>query len=100
MKKSAFPLLVVSALMLCGCSSSGALIAITLGSDTENPLFSYTLKQSCNQIIFSHPNLKQGSTYSIYNGSSSSALITMSSTLTKVGSSQGGPGGGGGHGPR
>lgn len=99
MKKSAFPLLVVSALMLCGCSSSGALIAITLGSDTENPLFSYTLKQSCNQIIFSHPNLKQGSTYSIYNGSSSSALITMSSTLTKVGSSQGGPGGGGGHGP-
>lgn len=79
--------------------SSGALIAITLGSDTENPLFSYTLKQSCNQIIFSHPSLKQGSTYSIYNGSSSSASITMSSTLTKVGSSQGGPGGGGGHGP-
>lgn len=84
--------------------SANTLVAITLNNDIESPLFSYTLKQSCNQIIFSHPSLQNGKTYNIYNGSSSWASITLSGTLTTNTSSQGGGGqggggqGGGGHG--
>ncbi len=77
--------------------SAGSLI--TIQDSSGNQLFQYTLKQSCNQIIFSHPDMVSGGTYKIINGSSQVASITMTSTLTKSGSSQGGgPGGGGGHG--
>jgi hypothetical protein len=73
--------------------ASGSKISIVDSSD--NALFSYTLKQSCNQIIFSHKDLALKSTYRIVNGSTEVASITMSSSLTTVGSSSGGPGGGG-----
>lgn len=73
--------------------ASGSKISIVDSSD--NALFSYTLKQSCNQIIFSHKDLVLKSTYRIVNGSTEVASITMSSSLTTVGSSSGGPGGGG-----
>ena len=68
----------------------------------NNALFSYTLKQSCNQIIFSHPDMKAGATYRILSGSTSLASITMTSTFVTVGNAGGGGGGGGGRpgGPR
>ena len=72
--------------------ASGTKVSI-VNSDNE-ALFSYTLKQSCNQIVFSHPDMKQGATYTIMSGSTSLATITMSSTLVKSGTSQGGSGGG------
>lgn len=76
--------------------SSGAKISIV---DANNDaIFSYTLKQSCNQLIFSHSALEIGSSYQIVSGTTSIATVNMTSSLTRVGSSQGGPGGGG-HGP-
>ena len=73
--------------------ASGTKVSVV---DSNNEaLFSYTLKQSCNQIIFSHPNMKSGQTYKLISGSTTLASITMSSTLVKSGTSgQGGPGGG------
>ena len=65
-------------------------------TDSSNELlFSYTLKQSCNQLIFSHSGLQIGSSYNIMADSSKITTISMTSSLTKVGSSGGGHGGGG-----
>ncbi len=69
---------------------------IKVVDETNTPLFSYTLKQSCNQLIFSHPDMEANATYRIFVGSSSVASITMTSKLVTYGS---GSGGGGGHGP-
>ena len=71
---------------------------ISVVDSNSNALFSYTLKQSVNQIIFSHKDLAIGSSYKIVAGTSVIATINMTSSLTKVGSSSGGPGGSGGHG--
>ena len=76
--------------------ATNKLISIT--DSNSSVLFSYTLKQSCNQLIFSHPNLQVGSSYSIMADTSKIATISMTSSLTKVGISNGGPGGGGGPG--
>ena len=77
-------------------SSMAANSLIKVVDETNTPLFSYTLKQSCNQLIFSHPDMKANATYRIFVGSSSVASITMTSKLVTYGS---GGGGGGGHGP-
>ena len=76
--------------------STNKVISIT--DSSNNPLFSYTLKQSCNQLIFSHSGLEIGSSYNIMSDSSKITTISMTSSLTKVGSSGGGQMGGGGHG--
>ena len=67
---------------------------ISIVDSDNNAIFSYTLKQSCNQLIFSHKDLKLNSTYTIANGSTAVTTITLTSSLTKVGTS-GGHGGGG-----
>ena len=72
--------------------SSGSKISIV--NPDNNAIFSYTLKQSCNQLIFSHSGLVIGDSYRIVSGSSTITTISMTSSLTKVGSSGGGPGGG------
>lgn len=76
--------------------STNKIISIT--DSSNEPLFSYTLKQSCNQLIFSHSGLQIGSSYNIMADSSKITTISMTSSLTKVGSSGGGQMGGGGHG--
>ena len=84
--------------------STNKIISIT--DSSNNPLFSYTLKQSCNQLIFSHSDLQIGSSYNIMADSTKVTTISMTSSLTKVGVSGGGSGGGpvggpgGGGGPR
>ena len=75
-------------------SSMVANTLIKVVDETNTPLFSYTLKQSCNQLIFSHPDMEANATYRVFVGSSSVASITMTSKLVTYGS-----GGGGGHGP-
>lgn len=99
-----------------GSGSQGNVLSICDASN--NLLMSCTLPRSFNQmtLLYSSPNLKNGS-YSIYSGGSvsdasssfydfvqggtlsgvsASASFTVSSLLTKVGNtSQGGPGGGG-----
>lgn len=80
-------------------SSMSAGKQITIQDPDGENLFQYTLKQSCNQIIFSHPDMENGKKYTIYADSSSIVTITLSGTLTKQGVSGGGGGpGGGGHG--
>ena len=74
--------------------SANTKVAIIESSSSES-IFSYTLKQSCNQITFSHPDLALNKSYKIVAGSTTLATITMSSNFTTYGSSQGGPGGGG-----
>lgn len=74
----------------------GTLVGVV--DSSGNTLYSYTLKQSCNQIIFSHPNMALNQTYKLMAGSNVLASITMTSTLVTSGTSSGGPGGGG-HGP-
>ena len=76
--------------------STNKIISIT--DSSNEPLFSYTLKQSCNQVIFSHSGLQIGSSYNIMSDSSKITTISMTSSLTKVGSSGGGHGPGGGPG--
>lgn len=68
---------------------------VSVVDENSNAIFSYTLKQSCNQIVFSSPNLQLNKTYTLVSGTTSIATISMTSSLTKVGTSSGGPGGGG-----
>ena len=83
--------------------SAGSSISIV--DSNGNTLYTYSLKQSCTQIIFSHPSLALNGTYKIMNGSTTIATINQTSALTTVGSSNGGqpgsggqqPGGPGGH---
>lgn len=70
-------------------------VKVSVIDDANNALFSYTLKQSGNQIIFSHPDMQANQTYRLVSESTVVASITMSSTLVTSGTSQGGPGGGG-----
>ena len=76
-------------------STLAASSEISIVDSNNKPLFNYTLKQSCTQIIFSHKDLALQSTYKIMKGSSSVASITMTSSLTLSGSSGGGGHGGG-----
>ena len=76
--------------------SAGSNISIV--DSNGNELYTYSLKQSCTQIIFSHPSLALNGTYKIMNGSTTVATINQTSSLTTVGLSNGGqPGGPGGH---
>lgn len=80
--------------------SSGTKVSI-VNSDNKS-LFSYSLKQSCNQIFFSHPDMASGETYQILSGDTSLVSIKLTSLLTTSGVSigggpGGGPGGGGDH---
>ena len=80
--------------------SSGTKVSI-VNSDNKS-LFSYSLKQSCNQIFFSHPDMASGETYQILSGDTSLVSIKLTSVLTTSGVSigggpGGGPGGGGDH---
>ena len=82
--------------------SAGTKVSI-VDSD-NNAIFSYTLKQSCSQIIFSSSELVTGQTYRLVAGTTSLANITINSTLVSSGSGQnnpgqGGPGNGGPGGP-
>ena len=80
-------------------STISANTKVSIVDSNNNAIFSYTLKQSCNQIIFSHSELTIGSSYQLVGGTTSIATIKMTSSLTKVGNSQGGgPGGHGGPG--
>ena len=74
-------------------------VKVSVIDDENNALFSYTLKQSGNQIIFSHPDMQANQTYRLVSESTVVASITMSSTLVTSGTNQGGPGGGGPGGP-
>ena len=76
-------------------SSIAAGNKVSILDSNNNALFSYTLKQSCNQIIFSHEGLVLNNSYTIAKGTTSVATVSMTSSLTKVGTSSGGPGGGG-----
>ena len=65
---------------------AGAKVAI---QDSDgNTLFEYTLKQSCNQLIFSSPEMTQNSTYTITANGTQVGTVTMTSTM--VSNSQGG----------
>ena len=68
---------------------------ISVVNSSNVAIFSYTLKQSCNQLIFSHPDLQGGETYTIFAGGSTLGTVTMSSKMVTVGAGGGGPGGGG-----
>ena len=79
--------------------SAGSTISVV--DSNNNALYTYQLKQSCTQIIFSHPSLALNGTYKIMNGSTTVATIKQTSALTSSGTSNGGgPGGGGGPGWR
>ena len=78
---------------------------ISLKDSKGNVLLEVEVKKgSCQSIILSHPDLKTGAKYSIYNGSKKLQTFTVSSVITSIGvSTQGGfgrPGGGGNPPPR
>ena len=65
---------------------------ISIVDSNNNAIFSYTLKQSCTQIIFSSASLVLNGTYKIMSDSTTIATITQTSSLTSVGTSGGGGG--------
>ena len=81
-----------------GTTSIAAGTKLSIVDENSNAIFSYTVNQSCNQVIFSHPDMQANKTYKVVSGTTVLASISMTSTLVTYGSSQGGggPGGGGG----
>ena len=78
---------------------------VSLRDSSGNTLLSVDITKNCQSIIFSTPDLKKGSTYSLYGGSTKLTDFTVSSIITTIGSSgssfpgggrPGGPGGPGG----
>ena len=61
---------------------------VGIQDESGNTIFEYTLKQSCNQLIFSSAEMTQGSTYTIVSNGSQVGTVTMTSTM--VSNSQGG----------
>ena len=84
--------------------TAGSVVSL-LDSD-GNTLLSAEILKNCQSIIFSTPDIKKGSTYSLYGGSTKLTTFTVSSIITTIGSSGssfpgGGMGPGGmGHGGR
>lgn len=54
-----------------------------------------TTVKVCQSVIISSAALQNGATYTLYAGTGQLAQVTISSTITSAGTSQGGPGGGG-----
>ena len=54
-----------------------------------------TTVKVCQSVIISSAALQNGASYTLYAGTSQLAQVTISSTITSAGTSQGGPGGGG-----
>lgn len=75
--------------------SAGSTITITDSNGDE--LLSVTTKKTCQSIIVSLPDFENGKSYSIYGNGTKLESFTISSIITKVGSStsMGGPSGGG-----
>lgn len=78
-----------------GTTKMNANSQISIVDSSNKTVYSYTLRQSCTQLIFSHEDLKLNETYKIMNGSNTIASIKLTSSITSYGSS-----GGGGHGGR
>lgn len=72
-----------------GTTKMNANSEISIVDSSNSTIYSYTLKQSCTQIIFSSSALKLNETYKILNGSSTVATIKMTSSVTTSGSSGG-----------
>ncbi|MBQ8208351.1 MAG: carbohydrate-binding domain-containing protein [Clostridia bacterium] len=70
---------------------------ITLKTASGDEILSFTPLKSCNSIVISCPELKQGESY-IYECGGSSAEFTLTSLIygSGMGGGMGGPGGGGG----
>ena len=79
-------------------SKISAASTVTLSDADGNPLVSVTVKKSCQSIIISSPDIKNGKTYSIYGGSTKMTEFTVTSIITTIGSS-GSPFPGGGFNP-
>ena len=75
---------------------------IDLQDSSNNSLVNMTTKKTCQSIIISCPEIKNGSTYGIYLGDTKTTDVTISSILTSIGTTntgnQGGGPGDGGHG--
>ena len=68
-------------------SAISANSTVTLCDSEGNPLVSVTVKKTCQSIIISSPDIKNGKTYSIYGGSTKMTEFTVSSIITEIGSS-------------
>ncbi len=73
-------------------SSLSAGTLIELRDSSGNTLLSHTTAKTCQSIVLSHPDIKVGSTYTVYINGSSYKTISQTSTVTTGGSSSSGPG--------
>lgn len=68
---------------------------IKLVDASGNTMVEVTTVKACQSVIISSAALQNGATYTLYAGTGQLAQVTISSTITSAGTSQGGPGGGG-----
>lgn len=68
---------------------------IKLVDASGNTMVEVTTVKVCQSVIISSAALQNGATYTLYAGTGQLAQVTISSTITSAGTSQGGPGGGG-----
>ena len=68
---------------------------IKLVDASGSPVVEVTTVKVCQSVIISSAALQNGATYTLYAGTGQLAQVTISSTITSAGTSQGGPGGGG-----
>lgn len=68
---------------------------IKLVDASGNTMVEVTTVKACQSVIISSAALQNGATYKLYAGTGQLAQVTIFSTITSAGTSQGGPGGGG-----
>lgn len=68
---------------------------IKLVDASGNTMVEVTTVKACQSVIISSAALQNGETYTLYAGTGQLAQVTISSTITSAGTSQGGTGGGG-----
>lgn len=78
--------------------AAGAIDLSAASADTDasgSTVVEVTTVKVCQSVIISSAALQNGATYTLYAGTGQLAQVTISSTITSAGTSQGGPGGGG-----
>ena len=84
-------------------NSISAGTTLTLKDSSGNTIVSFTTAKSSSSVVISAPEIKSGSTYTLYSGSTTLATFTVNSVVTTSGVSAGGgqfgPGANGQFGP-
>ena len=74
-----------------GSSSIASGSTITINDSTGNTLYTYTTKKTAGYILYSSPNLVNGSSYTIKSGTTTLSTVSASTSAASTGGGNNAP---------